>query len=264
MVKEGKRRVLSNYQIRLRFFHVIEKLMYAYGDGRGPIKSRSVIGIADILFLFRRHPFHVRRLVDNFKLRKASLAFKSYTDHFTNTKDGNDSIGTLCVDMSNDVDEKNVSEKQIQSIYDALSTIDLRGDLLAFVRDSSKDDHEKLERMRRLSQYAASMDEFEYLQYSKARCMKFARSRVSKRIACKKGKFEWVDGPKVESDVIAVLDYLAHEVVCVLVEGALRARRENSNVLSSISSEPLQLEHYDESLKKNKGFMNNGDLIFGC
>lgn len=43
---------------------------------------------------------------------QASLAFKSYTDHFTNTKDGNDSIGTLCVDMSNDVDEKNVSEKQ--------------------------------------------------------------------------------------------------------------------------------------------------------
>lgn len=62
-----------------------------------------------------------------------------------------------------------------------------------------------------------------------------------------------------------VLNYIASEMICCLVEGALYSRKDEAkdSFVDVYPFKSLQLRHYEESLRRNKAFMIGGNLLLG-
>lgn len=76
---------------------------------------------------------------------------------------------------------------------------------------------------------------------------------------------KWLGDPDIASGALMILNYIACEIICCLVEGALWSRMEEAknNFIDVYPFKALQPRHYEESLRKNKAYMIGGNIVIG-
>ncbi|VDM98051.1 unnamed protein product, partial [Onchocerca ochengi] len=151
-----------------------------------------------------------------------------------------------------------------QSIYDTIGLFDVTGELQRYLKSDVKVDEEKRERLKRLSERTALMDEDEYKEYTVARTYSFCAGHGVRK--AKIGRFlKWLGNPEIAPNALVVLNYMACEMICCIVEGALWSRREEgkNHFVDVYPFKALQPRHYEESLRKNKAYMIGGNILIG-
>ncbi|VDK57891.1 unnamed protein product [Anisakis simplex] len=275
---------------------VISNLMFAFGDGIEPLEEcqklvmnvvrSQMIGIVkeaektarsrgsrkiqmvDILFQFRRHPVQLNRIFQYLKsadvLRSAKQSLLSVSDVNAESVDEMDFISQFDDGLKQDV-KSTLYGKDAQAMYQALSVFDETGELRESLDKSVKEDDEKMERMRRLYERGAAMDRDLYQKYAKARMCSMCTISGRRSERSIRRFLNWLGGVDVATDTVTILSYLASEIIYVVVEGAVFSRQSEPERLyqNDYPANSLQLRHYEESLRRNKGYMKNGSILVG-
>lgn len=78
---------------------------------------------------------------------------------------------------------------------------------------------------------------------------------------------EWLGLPKLDQDIIFVLNYCAIEILAIMVDNAILCREQEAKTLVFANTEhpadALQLRHYKEALRRSPGYTKNRDFLFG-
>uniref|UniRef100_A0A915PCU4 Uncharacterized protein n=1 Tax=Setaria digitata TaxID=48799 RepID=A0A915PCU4_9BILA len=261
-------------------YEIVGKLMFAYGDEAEPIdicqqfvvdvlqnqlldtinraKKCAVlrgckrIECVDLLFLLRKKPFHLGRI---YHMAKSADLLKGFNEDYE----------TQC-DILADVpsSSSDFCGKETQCVYDTVGLFDVTGELQRYLKSDMKIDEEKHERLKRLSERTARMDEDEYKEYTMARTYSFCAGHGIRKT--KIGRFlKWLGDPEIAPGALMVLNYIACEMIYCLVEGALWSRREEgkNHFVDIYPFKALQPRHYEESLRKNKAYMIGGNILVG-
>uniref|UniRef100_A0A0R3RSR7 Transcription initiation factor TFIID subunit 12 n=1 Tax=Elaeophora elaphi TaxID=1147741 RepID=A0A0R3RSR7_9BILA len=261
-------------------YEIVGKLMFAYGDEPEPIETCQQyvadilldqmtdtvdrakkcatlrgckrIECLDFLFLLRKKPFHLARI---YRMAKSADLLKGFSEDYDTECD------MLAEVPSNSSD---FCGKEAQSIYDTVGLFDVTGELQRCLKSDVKVDEEKRERLKRLSERTALMDEDEYKEYTVARTYSFCAGHSVRK--AKIGRFlKWLGDPEIAPGALIVLNYMACEMICCLVEGALWSRKEEekNRFVDIYPFKALQPRHYEESLRKNKAYMIGGNIVIG-
>ncbi|KAL3989729.1 Transcription initiation factor IID 18kD subunit family protein [Acanthocheilonema viteae] len=261
-------------------YEIVGKLMFAYGDEAEPIeicqqhvtdilrdqmmdavnrakKYASLRGCkrlecVDFLFLLRKKPFHLGRI---YRMAKSADLLKGFHEDYDTECDILAEVPTSNSDFCG---------KEAQSIYDTVGLFDVTGELQRYLKSDVKIDEEKRERLKRLSERTALMDEDEYKEYTIARTYSFCSGHGVRK--AKIGRFlKWVGDPEIAPSALMILNYIACEIICCLVEGALWSRKEEgkNHFVDIYPFKALQPRHYEESLRRNKAYMIGGNIVVG-
>ncbi|VDM95502.1 unnamed protein product [Thelazia callipaeda] len=261
-------------------YEAIGKLMFAYGDEAKPLQrshqfvanvlynqmmdtiSRASncaaqrgckrIECLDLLFLFRKKPFHLLRIYNIVKSADLLKAFNETGEaQFDILTEAPSSSSSFC-------------GKAAQAIYESIGLFDVTGELQLYLKDETRIDVEKRERLRRLSERAAHMDEFEYKNYTLARAYSFCAGHSIRKARIRRF-LKWLGDPEIAPNALLVLNYIACEMICRIVEGALLSRKEEDmNRLDDVYPlKALQLKHYEESLRRNEAYRIGGNIVLG-
>ncbi|MFH4978282.1 hypothetical protein AB6A40_004991 [Gnathostoma spinigerum] len=226
-------------------------------------RGSSRIEMIDILFIFRRHPIQLNRI---FQFLKSADIIKHYQGYSNPENDGCD-LG-VAYDKLDDIDDDvkyTLYGKNVQAMYDAVRVFDVTGELRALFCQSPKMDAEKLERLTRLNRRASNMDEKEYQEYAEARLCTIC-ARHGRRSERWNARFlKWLGEPCIAPNTVTILNYIASEITCVVVEGASWCRQQEAKrwFHNEYPENALQLRHYQESLRRNKAYITNHDVLAG-
>uniref|UniRef100_A0A915AAG8 Transcription initiation protein SPT3 homolog n=1 Tax=Parascaris univalens TaxID=6257 RepID=A0A915AAG8_PARUN len=270
---------------------VVTNLMFAYGDAQEPLdecqklvmdilheqmmaivkkaektareRGSKQIQMVDVLFQFRRHPIQLNRIfqylksADVLRTTKQSL-LNSGSEFSADTMDDFD-FGAQFDDGMNDEVKGSIYGRDAQSMYQALSVFDVTGELRCVLDRSAKDDEEKMERMRRLYKRGAAMDRDEYQKYAKARMCSMCAINGRRSERSIRRFLNWLGGAEVAANTVTILSYIASEIICVIVEGAVFSQQSETRRLytNDYPINSIQLRHYQESLRRNKGYAKN-------
>ncbi|VDM94358.1 unnamed protein product [Onchocerca ochengi] len=170
-------------------YEIVGKLMFAYGDEAEPIETCQQlvadilhnqltdtmnrakkcatlrgckkIECVDLLFLLRKKPFHLVRI---YRMAKSADLLKGFSEDYETECDILVGVPSSGSDFCG---------KEAQSIYDTIGLFDVTGELQRYLKSDVKVDEEKRERLKRLSERTALMDEDEYKEYTVARTYSF-------------------------------------------------------------------------------------------
>ncbi|KAM3728700.1 TWiK family of potassium channels protein [Dirofilaria immitis] len=271
---------MANISTPEDIYEIIGKLMFAYGDEAEPIekcqqfvanilrnqmmdtmnrakKSATLRGCkkiecVDLLFLLRKKPFHLCRI---YRMAKSADLLKGFNEDYEAECD-------IMVEVPNN--SSDFCGKEAQSIYDLIGLFDVTGELQRYLKNDVKIDEEKCERLKRLSERTALMDEDDYKEYTVARTYSFCAGHGVRK--AKIDRFlKWLGSPEIAPNTLMILNYIACEMICCLVEGALWSRREEgkNHFVDIYPFKALQPRHYEESLRKNKAYMIGGNILVG-
>jgi len=171
-------------------------------------RGASHVSLEDVLFLMRRNPIKVQRLLCN-------LA----------TVDQARSLGQVSADAASN------ENRRLARCCEFLAKIDTNGKLIKATMDELPDPARK-ERLRRWDRMAKSMDERKYLEFVKARQVGFAGAKMKNP----KKFHDWLvkyspggpaDAPKLDNGALEILANLAYETVGQIVELSLIVKGEN-------------------------------------
>uniref|UniRef100_A0A0N5AL98 Transcription initiation protein spt3 n=1 Tax=Syphacia muris TaxID=451379 RepID=A0A0N5AL98_9BILA len=266
------------------------KMMYAYGDEADPLLKCKVfvaavveeqvkkmleqakitaterkcdrIDIVDIVFLFRRHLKQLNRMFQY--LQSADLA-RGYTRYncFSSAND----ISTIAKPAVEDPEDDVILSdfgKDAQKMYVAISHWDATGEVRRFLKECPKD-NVKIDRIRKMTKRTSEMDSNGYMKFSEARLYSMV-SQSGKRSEREAQRFiRWMGNPKISTESLLLLSYIVSEMTCVIVEGAIIARRDedSTHFLNETPVNCLQMRHYEQSLRKNRGYMERGSILLG-
>ncbi|VIO88525.1 Uncharacterized protein BM_BM8042 [Brugia malayi] len=261
-------------------YEIVGKLMFAYGDEAEPIEicQKYVIDILrnqmidtvnrakkcaalrgckrieciDLLFLLRKKPFHLGRI---YRIAKSADLLKGFDEDYEADCDILAEVPSTSSDFCG---------KEAQSIYDSVGLFDVTGELQRYLKSDVKVDEEKRERLKRLSERTALMDEDEYKDYTIARTYSFCAGHGIRKARINRF-LKWLGDPEVAANALMILNYIACEMICSMVEGALWSRKEEgkNHFVDIYPFKALQPRHYEESLRKNKAYMIGGNIIIG-
>ncbi|VDM25898.1 unnamed protein product [Toxocara canis] len=252
-------------------------------------RGSKKIQMVDVLFQFRRHPAQLNRIFQYLKadvLRSAKQSILNASDMNAESAENLDLGAQFDDGMKEDVKYSLYGREYVsvfinlihwhigrlvidrdgaQSMYQALSVFDETGELRAVLDRSAKDDEEKMERMRRLFKRGAAMDREEYQKYAKARMCSMCAINGRRSERSIRRFLSWLGGVEVAANTVTILSYIASEIICVLVEGAVFSRQSEPKHLyeNDYPANSLQLRHYEESLRRNRGYMKNGSILLG-
>lgn len=238
------------------------------------IRGKNKIGFLDVLFGFRRHPLLIKRMIAYVKrveiIPVLVHAYESTLPKDTPIDDDFEQSSTSVVDL-----EDEYKGKLTKHVLDALKEMDVLGTLLneCWLPDNEWNDPAKVERMRRIADRVREMDGHLYDCFSEARQKSFCSKKGKDLPSLRKGFLKWIEAEDIEQGVSYLFQFCAIEIVTILVESALLCRTEEQQkkekMLEGYSAEfnnintPLRLCHYEEALKRNRGWALRGDILFG-
>uniref|UniRef100_A0A914MD58 Uncharacterized protein n=1 Tax=Meloidogyne incognita TaxID=6306 RepID=A0A914MD58_MELIC len=240
------------------------------------IRGKTKIGFLDVLFCFRRHPLIIKRMIAYIK-RVEIIPVLTHAYESTLPKneeivddDFNQNSNISAIDL-----EDEYKGKLSKHVLDALKEMDVLGTLLneCWLPDNEWQDPAKIERMRRIADRVREMDGHLYDCFSEARQKSFCSKKGRDLPSLRKGFLKWIEAEDIEQGVSYLFQFCAIEIVTILVESALLCRTEEQQkkekTLEGYSAEfndintPLRLFHYEEALKRNRGWALRGDILFG-
>uniref|UniRef100_A0A1I8BYK4 Uncharacterized protein n=1 Tax=Meloidogyne hapla TaxID=6305 RepID=A0A1I8BYK4_MELHA len=221
-----------------------------------------------------RHPLLIKRMIAYVKrveiIPVLVHAYESTLPKDTPIDDDFEQSSTSVVDL-----EDEYKGKLTKHVLDALKEMDVLGTLLneCWLPDNEWNDPAKVERMRRIADRVREMDGHLYDCFSEARQKSFCSKKGKDLPSLRKGFLKWIEAEDIEQGVSYLFQFCAIEIVTILVESALLCRTEEQQkkekMLEGYSAEfnnintPLRLCHYEEALKRNRGWALRGDILFG-
>ncbi|KAK5984423.1 Transcription initiation factor IID subunit [Trichostrongylus colubriformis] len=297
------RRSTDNDMLELTAYYreVVRRMMYCNGDLEDPlspcvemvldmvkhqmvkvledaarhanIQKRELITLEDVLFLFRRHKFLLKRL----------LHFADAAERINELKRAAPQTAKLDEepDLESGVDEDDVADIASTSVPDSnlgrmLKYVDSLG-----LEESAEElltapDRELERRQLRIADIVMNdLSAEEYPRFTAARSATFlddVRRHSRRRDAG--NLLRWLGAPKCEPSVSFVLAFIGREVVAYYVDAAyvVMTNEERNLFLNEvhdghIAAEdeicPLQLRHYEEALRRCVGWRRHRDFLFG-
>jgi len=225
------------------------------------IRGRHSIGYSELLFLFRRHPIMVKRLIDYTRLLETVPAFYSQSlQPGSNTGD----YGGENLPVAEHDSEK---LRRTTVVMAALKEMDVSGEISELMDPlNPARDERREERLLRMSARTKVMPVTTYNKFAEARSVSFCSKRGKKSSMYVRAFLHWLGSPSVEEEGIAyVLNYCATEIVAIITSCALLCKEQEWTKAASDekSTSSLQLRHYKEALGRSRGYAKRGDLLFG-
>ncbi|MCP9262916.1 TWiK family of potassium channels protein 18 [Dirofilaria immitis] len=211
---------MANISTPEDIYEIIGKLMFAYGDEAEPIEKCQQF-VANILRNQMMDTMNRAKksatLRGIYRMAKSADLLKGFNEDYEAECD-------IMVEVPNN--SSDFCGKEAQSIYDLIGLFDVTGELQRYLKNDVKIDEEKCERLKRLSERTALMDEDDYKEYTVARTYSFCAGHGVSR-------------------------------GCIMV-----TKEEGKNHFVDIYPfKALQPRHYEESLRKNKAYMIGGNIL---
>ncbi len=223
-----------------------------------PADAPVVVSLEDLLFLMRRSPIKVQRLLRYLSIKDSSASLQSVVPGGGNGNTGG----------SGEQQHLPESGRRAKRCRDFLSLIDTNGLLVAASNEELPDETRML-RLRRLDRISRSLDERRYAEFTRARQVGFlgAKMRQQQKFLewLMKDSASWMPpgggigsgdaGCKIDRSGLEVLSYLAYETVGQIVEMSLLVRNESDEKLSG-SSDPVRHSQRAGAAAVNPHFPN--------
>lgn len=170
-------------------------------------RQNAQIGLEELLFLQRRQPVKVQRLLKYLSVRDTAATFQALSG-----------------------DNVNVECKRVKKCKDFLRRIDTDGSLIKATSEELQDEV-RMERLRRMDRLSRDLDERKYAEFSRARQVSFLGAKMNKNVT----RFhDWLLSETqswfhmtVDRVALEIFSYFAYETVGHLVEMALIVRKES-------------------------------------
>ncbi|WKY02150.1 hypothetical protein Q1695_015846 [Nippostrongylus brasiliensis] len=235
---------------------------------------RHQITLEDVMFVFRQHKFHLKRL----------LQFAEAAEKIRHLQRAAPRAPKLDEDVDRESDEEQdavPSTSLPDSNLDRMRCIVERMDLKMSADElMQRPDREYERRQRRIANIVMNeMSAEEYPQFTEARTATFLDEKPKQGLKRKKTDADlmrWLGAPaNCEPSVAFVLAFIGREVVATYVDAAYNIMlNEQPNLFlndvrsghAAIGDEPcpLQVRHYSEALRRNLGWRLHKDFLFGC
>lgn len=248
-------------------------------------------GYLEVVFAFRRHPILLKRLVNYIRaLEIASNLSHSCEPVDVDTPVATEVDGEILAPTSSSsaasAEHRQPDEKFSKSLLTAIRQFDVLGNLLAGYDSSTNtfaqsNDHKwldqtKMERLRQIALRAQDMDAESYKHLAEARQQSLCSSKGQRSPAYCKNFARWLAlprSPPAELGVLYMLNFCVSEIVAILVESAQLVREEQERQLHANGSSnfnsnadplrPIELNCYEEALRRNRGWAKRKDILFG-
>lgn len=175
-------------------------------------RGSKSIGMEEAIFLLRRQPVKVQRLIKYLSVK--------------------DTVEKVQSSESGQPDMTGEKGSRVKRVKEFLRRIDTNG-MLIKASNEELNDESKMERLKRLDRVSATMDGKKYEEFAKARQVNFIGAKLKYQQKFHdwivKGN-DWLD-MKIDRLALEIFSYLAYETVGQLVEMALLVQKEtNDNV----------------------------------
>lgn len=238
---------------------------------RACIQQRKSITLEDVLFLFRRNKFLLKRLLHFAETIESINELKQAAPR-TEKLDNDPDEDSECDD--DELKRTNIPDSNLTRMKNFVNSIGLAesaNDLLELF------DSELYERQRRIANTVMNdMSVEEYSRFTAARTATFLddnRGNAKKKHE-QSNLLWWLGAPQCEPSVSFVLAFIGREVVAYYVDAAVTVMRtEESNLFRCDTKDgyaaapnedcPLQVRHYTEALRRCEGWRRYGDFLFG-
>nr|CDJ90716.1 Transcription initiation factor IID domain containing protein [Haemonchus contortus] len=280
---------------------VVRRMMYCNGDLEDPLSScvemvldmvkyqmikaledawqrassqqRDTITLEDVLFLFRKHKFLLKRLLHFADTAEKINELKRTAPQTAKLDEERDLENSMDDDNIPAVVSTSVPDSNLARMLKYVSSLDFpeSAEQLLVALDKELEG-----RQRRIADIVMNeLSTEEYSRFTAARSATFLDScnRHSKRKnAC--NLLKWLGAPACEPAVPFVLAFIGREVVAYYVNAAcLIMRTEQSDlflnevhdghIASKDDACPLQMRHYEEARRRCVGWRRHRDFLFG-
>lgn len=171
-------------------------------------RSAKMVSLEDVLFLMRKSPVKIQRLIKYLNIRDVSTNLLSAT--------------------STDQSVLNQPSKRVKRCKDFMLKIDNNGLLEKAVNEELYDEV-RMERLKRMDRLSRDLDERKYAEFTRARQVNFMGQKMKYPQKfmdwLTKDTGGWLD-LKIDKSAMEIFSYLAYETVGHLVELSLLVRRE--------------------------------------
>ncbi|XP_071747486.1 transcription initiation protein SPT3 homolog [Lepeophtheirus salmonis] len=230
--------VLIEEIVRGQMYQLLKKAIEVYQLSRGGGESGLInvtISVDELLFLMRKSPIRVQRLIKYLSVR--------------------DAVSTL--EESEDSVAGDLGSKRAKKCKDFLERIDTDGTLTDAVEQKLVDDV-RTSRLHRLDLLSRDLDERKYAEFTKARQSNFRGPKFPIKF------HQWItremsEDIKITKFGLEILSYLSYETVGQLVDLALLFRCERSNESDPVARQmtPLSINPQFPMVQIKKNTTNN-------
>eukprot|EP00095_Tigriopus_kingsejongensis_P004599 snap_masked-scaffold416_size178335-processed-gene-0.20 protein:Tk04599 transcript:snap_masked-scaffold416_size178335-processed-gene-0.20-mRNA-1 annotation:"transcription initiation protein spt3 homolog" len=169
-------------------------------------RGATQLGLEELVFLLRKHPVKVQRLLKYLSVRDTAAAVQALNG-----------------------DAVPIETKRVKRCKDFLRRIDSNGCLLRAVNEELPDEL-RMERLRRLDRLSRDFDERKYAEFARARQVSFLNAKMKQMPRFHdwlvRGTSAWFH-LKVDKAALEILSYFAYETIGHLVDMSLIVRKDS-------------------------------------
>lgn len=174
-------------------------------------RGAKMVSLEDIVFLMRKSPVKLQRLVKYLNIRDLSM----------NLLNNSSMVASAAA--------ADQPSKRVKRCRDFILKIDNNGMLEKAVNEELYDEV-RMERLKRMDRLSRDLDERKYAEFTRARQVNFLDKKMKYPQKfmdwLTKDTAGWLQGLKIDKSAMEIFSYLAYETVGHLVELALLVRRE--------------------------------------